>query len=59
MGREREEHHFARWFLFSSAYESWHGLTGWFADEDREMSPAAARPDDPPQPPDSAARSRR
>ena len=29
-GRRDSGGHFAHWFLHASAYDSWHGLEGWF-----------------------------
>lgn len=45
------EHHFSRWFLFSNAYDSWHGLSGWF-DEEGEIPPPSRTKerDDPARP---------
>lgn len=47
MGRDRGGHQFAHWFLYSSAYESWRGLDGWFGtqpadevDDEEELAPA-------------------
>lgn len=51
------EHHFSRWFLFSSAYDSWHGLRGWFDDEgDGASPPAAADAEESPPAPSAGAR---
>jgi hypothetical protein len=57
--KDSGEPQFARWFLFSSVYESWHGLSGWFDDDDPERAPRSSRPRRPDDASPTAKRARR